>query len=196
MKRLFLSLFLISLIVNLTAEISVKSFRKLENDLDARVGETTVKDFNGEPSAIIKVVTTQTGFTFDCGQIGIVKTVNKPGEIWVYIPNGAKRITIAHEKIGILRDWFFTLPIEKATVYEMVLTTGKVITTIDETPVTKFLIITSTPSGANVSINEQHKGQTTLQLELTEGEYSYQISKDFFPDGIRCYYRVFIGDRI
>ena len=31
------------------------------------------KDQNGDLCAILKIVTTQKGFTFDCGQIGIVK---------------------------------------------------------------------------------------------------------------------------
>lgn len=72
MKKLLTTLFLLAVIVNLSAEISVKSFRKLENDLDARVN-APIKDFSGDVSAIVKVVTTQTGYTFDCGQAGIVK---------------------------------------------------------------------------------------------------------------------------
>jgi hypothetical protein len=180
MNRLFLLFLILALAGNLLADISVKSFRKLENDLDARVGENVIIDFNREPSAIVKVVTTQTGFSFDCGQIGIVKVINKPGEIWVYIPNGAKRITITHDKLGVLRDWFFTIPIEKATVYELVLTTGRVITTVDETVATKFLVITSNPAGADVFINDQHKGQTPFQKEMAEGEYTYRISKDLY----------------
>jgi len=182
MKRLFLSLFLISLIGNLFAEISVKTFRKLENDLDARVGETVIKDFNGEPSAIIKVVTTQTGFTFDCGQIGIVKTINKPGEIWVYIPNGAKRITIAHEKLGVLRDWFFTFPIEKATVYEMVLITGKVTTIIEEEQIqTEWVVITTEPSGADVYIDDKSTGlQTPYSKQLPLGTHTYSLNLDMY----------------
>lgn len=65
MKKLLTILFLFAVISNLSAEIAVKSFRKLENDFDARVN-VPIKDFSGDVSAIIKVVTTQTGFTFDC----------------------------------------------------------------------------------------------------------------------------------
>jgi len=182
MKKILTVLFLFAVIGNLLAEISVKSFRKLENDLDARVGETVVKDFNGEPSAIIKIVTTQTGFTFDCGQIGIVETINKPGEIWVYVPNGAKRITIAHDKLGVLRDWFFTLPIEKATVYEMVLTTGKVTTMIEEEQMqTEWVVITSEPSGADVYIDDKSTGlQTPYSKQLPIGTHNYSVNLDMY----------------
>ena len=84
MKRLFISLVIISLFGNLSAEISVKSFRLLEKDSTARI-LAPEKDFNGDISAIIKLVTTQSGFTFDCGSIGIVKTIKKPDGVWIYI---------------------------------------------------------------------------------------------------------------
>lgn len=103
-------------------DISVKSFRKLQNDMDARV-TAPVLDQNGDVCAIIKVVTTQSGFSFDCGLVGIVKKVQKPSEIWVYVPFGTKRISISHPQIGILRDYYFQEPLEKATVYELVLVT-------------------------------------------------------------------------
>ena len=61
MKNIFTSLLLISFFLNLSAEISVKSFRKLDNDMTARI-DAPKKDQNGDVCAVIKVVTTQTGF--------------------------------------------------------------------------------------------------------------------------------------
>ena len=58
----------------------------LDTDLTANTAGTMETDQNGETAALIKVVTTQTGFTFDGGALGIVKTVQKPSEIWVYVP--------------------------------------------------------------------------------------------------------------
>ncbi|MCX6307716.1 MAG: PEGA domain-containing protein, partial [Bacteroidia bacterium] len=104
------------------AEIAGKSFRKLESDLTARVDEPK-KDQNGDLCAIIKVVTTQTGFGWEPDGLGIVAAVPKMGEFWLYIPYGAKRLTIKHPQLGILRDYLYPLPIEKATVYELVLIT-------------------------------------------------------------------------
>lgn len=73
--------------------ISVKSFSLLDTDLTANTAGTIEKDQNGETAALIKVVTTQTGFTFDGGVLGIVKTKQTPGEVWVYIPKGSKKST-------------------------------------------------------------------------------------------------------
>ena len=104
-------------------EISVESFRLLENDLTANTFGTTEYDQNGEVAALIKVVTVETGFVFDAGMMGIVKTLQKAGEIWVYVPYSIQRITIAHPDLGILRDYYFTVSIDKARTYEMRLKT-------------------------------------------------------------------------
>ena len=56
--------------------LSVTDFKPLPNDLTANMAGTQVKDQNGEVAALIKVVTTQTGFTFEGGMAGIVKTLS------------------------------------------------------------------------------------------------------------------------
>ncbi|MEI6751737.1 MAG: SUMF1/EgtB/PvdO family nonheme iron enzyme [Paludibacter sp.] len=182
MKKILSICLFLTLVCSVSAQgtISVKSFRKLQNDMDARLNETAKKDFNGEPSAIIKVVTTQTGFTFDCGSIGIVKTINKPSEIWVYVPHGAKRISIFHEKLGQIRDWMFTEPIEKSTVYELVLTTGKVITTVEETIESQWLVINTEPADASVYLNDLFVKSGTYQTKLKPGSYTYRVEAPLY----------------
>ena len=103
--------------------ISVESFKLLENDLTANIYGTTERDQNGDIAALIKVVTTATGFVFDGGMMGIVNTVQKAGEIWVYVPCGLQRITISHPDFGVLRNYWFPVSIEKAKTYELVLNT-------------------------------------------------------------------------
>lgn len=179
MRKLLTTLFLFAVISNLSAEISVKSFRKLQNDLDARVN-APIKDFSGDVSAIIKVVTTQTGFTFDCGSIGIVKTVNKSAEIWIYIPYGAKRITITHPRLGLLRDYLFPEPIDKATVYEMVLTTGKVITSVEEEITSQWLLIKTEPAKAMIYLNDEFVKTGEYQAKLKSGSYTYRVEMPLY----------------
>jgi len=164
----------------LFAQIAVKSFRKLESDLAARVEESKI-DQNGDLCAIIKIVTTQVGFTFDCGQIGIMKIVNKPSEIWVYLPYGAKRITISHPQLGLLRDYLFPQPIEKGTVYELVLVTGTVETIVKPLEIeSQWLLINTDPPGADVYINDQSFGKTPYQNELPTGKYTWRLQKELY----------------
>ncbi|MEI6138070.1 MAG: SUMF1/EgtB/PvdO family nonheme iron enzyme [Mariniphaga sp.] len=179
MKNLLTIFLIFFLSETLLADIGVKSFRKLENDLDARVNEP-LKDQNGDICAIIKVVTTQTGFSFDCGQIGVVKTVPKTSEIWVYVPFGAKRITISHPQLGLLRDYLFQQAIEKATVYELVLTTGKVITTVDETIESQWLVINPEPADASIYINDLFVKSGAYQAKHKPGNYSYRIEAPMY----------------
>ena len=125
MKKEVLILIGILLCLNIVAQnISVASFKLLETDLTANTVGTMMQDQNGEVAALIKVVTTQTGFTFDGGALGIVKTKQTPGEIWVYLPHGAKKITIKHPQYGILRDYYYPISIEAARTYEMIVKQG------------------------------------------------------------------------
>ena len=112
-----------SVYLALGQELKVESFRPLVNDLTANTFGTIEYDQNGKPAALIKVVLTETGFVFDAGMLGIVKTIEQPGEIWVYVPAGLKRITIAHPDFGILRDYELPVSIERARTYEMRLKT-------------------------------------------------------------------------
>ena len=87
---LFLSL-MICCLAAAAQTLSVTSFKPLPNDLTANIAGTMEKDQNGEVAALIKVVTTQTGFAFEGGMAGIVKTQQRIGEIWVYVPHGIQK---------------------------------------------------------------------------------------------------------
>ena len=106
--------------------LAVKSFRLLQHDTTANSAGTSKIDQNGEVCALIKVVTTETGFTFDIGSLGVTDTKQDVGEIWVYVPRGAKRITIKHPRLGVLRDYYFNMPIQGGLTYELVLISGTV----------------------------------------------------------------------
>jgi len=179
MKHLLTPFILFLLLFSTSAQISVKSFHKLESDMTARIDAKKI-DQNGDVCAIIKVVTTQTGFFFDCGTIGIVATVNKPSEIWVYVPFGTKRITISHPKLGLLRDYMFAQPIEKATVYELVLVSGRVETTVVEEINSHWLLINPTPADAAVYIDDVFVKTGIYQSKLKIGTYTYRVEAPLY----------------
>ena len=161
-------------------QIAVKSFRQLENDLDARAYYPK-EDRNGEKAALIKIVTNETGFEFDAGSIGIVATVQKTGEIWLYVPRGSKAVTIKHPKFTLLRNYAYPQAIGAGEVYEMVLATGRVVTTIEQPVVeTQWLLITTDPAGADVYINDQPAGKTPYQNNLPAGKYTWRVSKELY----------------
>ena len=76
--------------------ISVISFKLLDTDLTANTRGTQKLDQNGEKAALIKIVTPERGFLFNGGSLGIVGTEEKAGEIWLYVPPRAQKLTITH----------------------------------------------------------------------------------------------------
>ena len=153
MKKLFIIIALFSVTVCSAQSISVSSFKLLDTDLTANTAGTMETDQNGETAALIKVVTTQTGFTFDGGALGIVKTIQKPSEIWVYVPRGLKKITISHPQLGMLRDYYLNIPIEAARTYEMVLVAGEVQTIVKQARTSQYVVFELTPPDAVVELN-------------------------------------------
>lgn len=173
-----------SLIVG-AQSISVSSFRLLENDLDANTAGTMERDQNGEVAALIKVVTTQTGFSFDGGALGIVKTVQKPGEIWVYVPRGLKKITISHPQLGVLRDYYLPMTVASARTYEMILVTGTVETTVRQARTSQYVVFQLTPSNAVVELDGellQTDGGTATKM-MKFGTYNYRVqAPNYLPE--------------
>ncbi len=178
--RHFLHLLMFLVFTTITTQaqnISVKSFNLIENDMDARV-TFSKHDQNGEVCAIIKVVTTQTDFDWEPDALGIVAAERKTGEYWLYVPRGARRLTIKHNKLGILRNYQYPIAIQAATVYVMELITARVTTIVEEEIIpTQWLVITSEPEGADVYINDLLRGQTPFSKEFEVGDYNYRLEK-------------------
>ena len=158
--------------------ISVKSFRLLETDLTANTAGTLKKDQNNETAALIKVVTTETGFVFDGGMLGIVGTTQRAGEIWVYVPPKSRKITISHPQLGVLRDYFYPISIEAGRTYEMVLATGRVTTVVQESAGGQYLVMKVSPSNAEVSIDEvpYEVENDEVTVFLKYGKHTYRVS--------------------
>ena len=124
MKTLLTTLlFVIFSTLHLSAqEFSIKGIEKLPTDMDARVNFAR-KDQNGKTCAIIKIATPLTGFSFDTGTLSVQYVVEKTGEIWVYVQPGVKKITIAHQTLGVVREWDIPIKIEEACSYALTLNT-------------------------------------------------------------------------
>lgn len=178
MSRLITLLFSILIAVHVYSQtISVASFKLLGTDLTANTAGTMEKDQNGETAALIKVVTTQVGFSFDGGSMGIVKTRQTPGEVWVYVPRSSKKITIKHSQLGVLRDYYYPISIESGRTYEMVLTTGVVQTIIKQTSNSQYLVLKVSPNNAIVELDNEVLPNTNglAQKFVRLGTYEYRV---------------------
>ena len=134
--------------------ISVASFELDPNDLTANLEGTTVYDQNGQKCALIRIQTTQKGFSFDVGSLGVQKVDdNKVGEIWLYVPGGVKRLTMRHPQLGSLLNYPFPVTVVGSKTYVMQLTTANVHTIIEEAVIQQYVVFRVNPPEAIVEFD-------------------------------------------
>lgn len=95
-------------------EMKVKSFQKLERDLTARTQPRL--DLNDKPCSVLRIVTSEDSLRLEGNTIG--DPVYRKGEILLYMTKGSKRVSIYHEKYGVIR-YEFPEKLADQTVYEV-----------------------------------------------------------------------------
>ena len=184
MKRLIAFILQTFCVIVMQAQnLAVQSFRTDETDLTANTAGTTVIDQNGNKCALIKVETTLKGFTFDAGTLGVVKTENHVGEVWVYVPEGVKRLSIFHEDYMPIRDYDLGMMLRRARTYVLRLSASQQ-QAAEEAPTSQFVIFQVSPANATIELNGEilpvHNGSATKMMPF--GSYDYRVqAPDYMP---------------
>lgn len=188
-RLLLLPLLLLALLPQTEAvaqqnKMTVASFNRMETDITARVTAPR-RDQNGEICALIRIVTSVKDLYFESDALGIVARENKPGEIWLYVPRGARRISVMHETLGIIRNYFYPEIVDKGTTYEMVLNTGE----HTDKPVVEdnmqLLVMRPEPSNANIYIDDELMPVENgfFSATMKKGEHTYRVEAPMYqPD--------------
>ena len=176
-------LFVTSIFTATAQKMSVESFELLETDITAITGSTMKLDQNGDKCALIKIQTTQKGFMFDVGTLGVVDVVEQnaehPSEIWLYVPHGVKKISIQHNVLGSITNYDLGLSVQKAKTYLLKLTTDQVNTLVVDYENRQYLLIDVNPNNADCYINglkQQSTYNGKYELLLPFGTHTYRIS--------------------
>lgn len=169
-------------------EITVVGFKKLPNDITARVINPK-RDQNNEICALIRVVTQNKNVYFEPDALGITARTDKPGEIWLYVPRGARRLSIMHEKYGVIRNYSYPEVIESASTYELLLyvpeerKSGEENVRIVERKATAQMFqIEFKPADAQVYVNDtlRHAIDGKLSMVLDVGQHKYRLVHPFY----------------
>lgn len=180
-KLLLLFLFLGMFVVEAQNKIQVTSFQRMETDVTARVTAPR-NDQNGDVCALIRIVTTAKDLMFEADALGITARENKTGEIWLYVPHGARRISIMHNDYGVLRNYFYPDIIEKAAVYEMELGVGDAMQKTNIDTNTQLLVIRPEPAAADIYMDEEkvptENGLFTATMK--KGTHSYRVEAPMY----------------
>lgn len=158
-------------------KIVIKSFEYNETDVTANLGENIVLDNDGEKCALLRIETTQTGFEFDVGRLGVQKVAYKTAEVWVYVPQGVRFITIRHKQLGQSEKYTFPFRLEAACTYNMNILTGKVEVKVEEAFTHQYLVFNVSPNNATVELDDQPLvvENGTAQKFLPYGKYTYRV---------------------
>lgn len=183
MKYILVLVFITLSLFASAQKIDVAKFYLNEKDLTAINEATKFIDDNNEVCALIRIQTTEKGFSFDGGTIGVAKVdENHVGEIWVYVPAGLRRISIRHQQLGSLIDYYFETTLEKGRTYIMELITGETHIVVDPTKRSQYLVVHVTPTDAMVEIEINGKYEIietdngVAQKYLDFGKYNYRVS--------------------
>lgn len=150
--------------------MKVLDFRLLENDLTANIQGTAKTDMNGETAALIKIQTPERGFSFDGGMQGIVASEEHAGELWLYVPRRAQKLIIQHPDYGVLRDYYYPIPIQGGKTYEMLIDIGT----------GRYATITTGVAKATVIIDGDDCGVSPVRKYLNYGRHTIRAVKDRF----------------
>lgn len=167
----------------------VESFTHEINDPTANREGTRKTDLDGQTAALIKIETTQHGFSFDTGSLGVIAVEEQnsehPAEIWVYVPRGVKFIEIQHPILGKLR-YPVPVSIQKAQTYRMVLTSNEVSQMVIDPTKSETVNIEVFPSDASLYINYTPINKTLsgkYSLPLFHGTNNYRVVADnYYPE--------------
>lgn len=168
MKKLFIIIITICAALQAYAQsVTVSDFHLDESDPTANLQGTTVMDRNDEKCALIKIETTKTGFTYDVGILGVQDTKQKTGQIWVYVPQGVKRITLSHPVYAPC-EYHFPIDIERARTYVMRLS-------VSENMSTQQLNINYRPVHAIVLLDGElvEASNGRISMEVLQGVHQY-----------------------
>lgn len=178
-KLLTLSLFCLAFAMQMMAQgMKVVEFKLLENDLTANTRGTEKMDQNGERAALIKIQTPERGFTFDGGSLGIVATEEHAGELWLYVPRRAQKVTIQHPAFGVLRDYFYPVPVQGGRTYEMLIDIGT----------GRYATITSQVAGSQIYIDGEPVGESPQYNKyLNFGKHVIAAKKDRYEGEAEVY---------
>lgn len=149
--------------------IKVSKFDILEKDMTANTHGTEKLDQNGEKAALIKIQAPEQGFTFNGGSLGIVAREEHDGEIWLYVPRRAKKLTVQHKDYGVLRDYYYSTPIEGGRTYEMYI----------DISIGRYVTVTSQLAKSIIYIDGENCGQSPIKNRyLSFGRHTVRAVKD------------------
>lgn len=96
------------------ADFEIRNFMERTTDLSAISSNN--KDLNGHPAALIRFTVRDPQFEFSAN-LGVIGIERKTGEVYLYIPQDTRRLTVRHPRLGVLKDYEIPVRIQSKVTY-------------------------------------------------------------------------------
>ena len=163
--------------------MDVSKFTRLDNDLMARVTKPVRDKDEGKLCALIRVVTNLTDLEVRADALGIVQQEKHSGELWLYVPYGARSLSFSHAGYYPLL-YQYAEKIEEGTVYELRLSSMQTADAMGQNSNTQLFVLTHQPDEAKVFIDdmEMPSENGVFASMMSKGNHTYKVTADQFED--------------
>lgn len=169
MNRILFTFFLfLSSLCSFAQSLEDVSFEMNPTDLEAKI--RPVMDNNGEPCALIRVVAPPHLKDLIFESSYIVKTEYRNFEYFVWMAEGAKKVTMKHQDFSPINKKF-DLPLSKNITYVWTISAPE-----PEAPKYEVTIVTNAKN-AEILVDSLSYGMTSI-IQLEEGTHDVKVSAD------------------
>lgn len=184
MKRILISLLAV-VCVAITHKASAQStldvvkFTRMDNDLTARITKPVRDNDEGKLCALIRVITTLKDIEFRADALGIVRQEQHNGEVWIYVPYGARSLSFAKEGYFPV-VYQYEGNIDEGVVYELRLKSYSVAETGSVSTNTQMFVLSHNPDEASVYIDgvEVKSENGVFAAMMSKGKHTYKVEAD------------------
>lgn len=115
MRRIFTILLVLLPLLATAQPLRISGFASSPRD----ICPAFVYDADGALCSVLKIETGIRGLTFEAGLAGIMDVSYADGVIYVYVPAGARVLSVGHPRYTGIRDWILPRTLEPGMVYVM-----------------------------------------------------------------------------
>lgn len=154
----------------------VERFAAIEHDLMARVTKPVRDKDEGKLCALIKVYTDVPGLEARPDALGIVKEEQHDGQLWLYVPYGARSLSFSAPGYYPLM-YKYPETIHEGTVYELRLASLANRNGLSHTENTQLFVLTYSPENAAITIDgiEQEGEAGVFTAMMSKGEHTWSV---------------------
>ena len=156
--------------------MDVSKFTRLDNDLTARVTKPVKDNDEGKLCALIRVITNLKDIDVRADALGIIQKEQHNGEIWLYVPYGARSLSFSHEGYFPLM-YQYTENIDEGVVYELRLKNYASGEAVAANSNTQMFVLSHNPDDASVFIDgmEMKTENGVFAAMMSKGKHSYKV---------------------